>query len=105
MLLVLVAAAAAEPRLFVPRAAPRAALRAPGLADWPSRGPPEHFRAKLPRLSLAAPPAQPVPAERDAARKRQSIVIVGGGVSGIYAALTLRDLGYTNVPSSLAAPG
>lgn len=36
-------------------------------------------------------------ADREAKRHSESIVIIGGGVSGIYAALTLVELGYRNV--------
>ena len=45
--------------------------------------------------SVSEPLRQSAPEEDG--RKARSIAIIGGGVSGIWSALTLKDLGYTNV--------
>ena len=46
------------------------------------------------RLPLTEPLKQ---AEKTADTRNQPLVVVGGGVSGVWAAITLRELGYTNV--------
>eukprot|EP00322_Chrysochromulina_rotalis_P001141 CAMPEP_0115853044 /NCGR_PEP_ID=MMETSP0287-20121206/13304_1 /TAXON_ID=412157 /ORGANISM="Chrysochromulina rotalis, Strain UIO044" /LENGTH=558 /DNA_ID=CAMNT_0003307115 /DNA_START=78 /DNA_END=1755 /DNA_ORIENTATION=- len=43
------------------------------------------------------PLPQPETVSRKSQSQQQSIVIIGGGVSGIWSALTLHELGYTNV--------
>ena len=45
--------------------------------------------------SISEPLRQSAPEEDG--RKARSIAIIGGGVSGIWSALTLKELGYTNI--------
>ena len=55
------------------------------------------FRGVTQPLRLAKLRAEPLVQKERAADANMHIGIVGGGVSGVYAALTLAELGYTNV--------